>query len=184
MAVVIGRPAYDDGVRKPDGAVFGGVSPAAVFIEVFVTDDVRGDIAGGGGAVLAAVAVRAPAIELVVRGQILDVGVQSIRSREGSGLSGMNGVGLAAAGYFALAATDIDDRGIPRFVDIDAVRARTKNREGEIGSIDLKGFAVIEAFDAHTDGTLGDLDLSHVVGEIQKRKAGGAAEANGRGAEV
>ncbi len=47
MAVAIGCPADDRGVRKPDPAVFGYRAPATVVIKVFVTDGIRGDIPRG-----------------------------------------------------------------------------------------------------------------------------------------
>jgi hypothetical protein len=45
MAVAVRSPADDGSVRKPDGAVFGDRTPAAIIVEIFVADDVGRDIA-------------------------------------------------------------------------------------------------------------------------------------------
>ena len=79
MAVAIGSPAHDGGVRKPNGAIFGNGAPAAVLVEIFVTNHIRRDVAGRLRVIFAAVAVTAPAVEvIVVIAETLNVGVELV----------------------------------------------------------------------------------------------------------
>src|SRR2546429_3175476 len=185
MAVAIGSPAHDSGVGKPNSAIFGNGAPAAVFVEVFVTNHIGRNIAGGLRVIFAAVAVTAPVVEVVVIvAETLNVGVELVNSGESASFARMHGICRAATGDLALAVANSDHGSVAGFVDVDLVVAGAKDGEGEVGRVNLKSFVVLEPAHAHVQGTFGDADLGRAVVEIQERKAGIAGKADRRGADV
>src|SRR5205807_10114578 len=100
-------------------------APAAVFVEVFIANDVIGDVTRRSGAIPTAIAVAAPMIEVVVIVIILNVGAQFIGSAERAGLIGMDCVRRTAASDFAVPAANFHKCTIARFVHRDAIASRT-----------------------------------------------------------
>ena len=130
MAVAIGGPAGDNRARHPDWTVVGHGAPSAIVIEIFITDYIRRNVAGGGGVILVIVAVTAPAIEVIVTTEAVKVGGELISSSERGVLIGMHGEGLTATRHFAFAAPDGDGRRVARFIDLKAVVTGSKKIEG------------------------------------------------------
>lgn len=65
MSIAVRRPSGVHAIRKPHISVIGHVAPIAVIVQVVITDDVSGYVAGGFGALFAIVAGAAPIIEFV-----------------------------------------------------------------------------------------------------------------------
>ena len=63
VAVPIGLPSDRYPGWKPYRAVDRDLSPSTIFVEVFVSDHVRGDVAGGNGAITPLLAPHAPLVE-------------------------------------------------------------------------------------------------------------------------
>ena len=80
MAVTVGGPANDGHMRKPNGAVVGNRAPAAVVVQIFVADDILGDVAAGNGVIFVEIALIAPVIEIIRIGKGLDVCIESVRT--------------------------------------------------------------------------------------------------------
>ena len=129
--------------------------------------------------VFAAIALVAPLVKIVLAGDFLDVGVQLIGAGEGGGLLRVYGIGLPAAGDFALSTDNRYDCGVASFVHAHSVSAGTQNREREIGRVDLERLILLEALDANTNRAFGDLNLRDIIGEVQEGEAGGAADTQG-----
>src|SRR5271165_6447113 len=127
VAEVIRSPADDGNVRKPNGAVLRGRAPAAVFVKVFVTDNVVRNVASGNGVVDAGVTFGGPVVKIVA-GVVpaFDVGVDLVGAIKGADFLRMDSVSGAAAGNFALAIADSNDGGVASFVHIDLVIAWTE----------------------------------------------------------
>ncbi len=184
VAIAVRRPTNDGGVWKPNRAVFGHLAPTAVVIEVFVADDIGRDVARGLRAILAAVAITAPVVEVVVIAETLNVGVELIGAGKRAGFPRMNGVSGAAAGDFAFPIANGHERGIAAFINVDLVVARTKNRESQVRCINFESFVLFEAPHADVQCAFGESDLGHAVVQIQEGKAGVAGKADGCGADV
>src|SRR4029077_16324403 len=155
VAVVIRSPAGSRFTGKPDVAVFGNRAPASVFVQVFVADDVVGNVTGGDGVIRAAFPLGAPIIKIV--GGVIpafDVGVNLVGAREGGDFTRMNGVSGAAAGDFTLSFADKNDSGVAGFVDVDLVTTGTEEAKGEIRSVDFEGFIIGEPPDADVQRAL------------------------------
>ena len=156
MTIAIRRPTDDGGVGEPNGAVLGHRAPASVVVEVFVSDDIGRNIARGLRAIFAAVAVTAPVVEVVgVIAESLNVGVELVDPGKRAGFAGMNGISGAPTGDFAFTFADNNDGGIARFVDVDFVVARTKDRESKVGCIDFESFVLLEPPHAHVKSAFG-----------------------------
>jgi hypothetical protein len=172
-------------MREPDPAIFRYRTPATVIIQVFVTDGIIGDVPRGFRVIFAAVAIRTPLIEIVfVTAIALDVAIQLIGACESADLIRVHGEGLAPAGRFAFPAENGNDRGVAGFVDIDLVGAGPENGKRQVGCIHFKSFVFSEALHANPESSFRQAQLDSVVGKIEKGKASGAREANGRGAEM
>ena len=99
-------------------------------------------------------------------------------------LIGVNGVGRTAAGDFALAFPNVDDGGVAGFVDVDAIAARAKHGESEVGGVDFDGFIVTDAANAKVQSAFGKTNLHHVVVEIQERETGFARKVQNGGSDL
>src|SRR5205814_3128937 len=139
VAVAIRSPADDGGAREPHVAVFRHGAPAAVFIEVFVADYIIGNVSRGSGMLFAAVAVVAPLIEVIsIALNALNVRIQLIGAAEIAFFARVNRIGGAAAGDFALALADSDNRGVAGFVHTNAVTPGTQNGQRQIRRVNRK----------------------------------------------
>ncbi len=125
MAVMVGSPADNRYARKPDSAIVLRLTPAAVVVEVFIADDVRGDVASGHRVLDAAVALGTPVVKIIA-GVVprLNVSVDLVGASESADFARMDGVSGATAGDFSLASTDENYSGIAGFVDVDLVIRR------------------------------------------------------------
>ena len=184
MAIAIRSPTHHGDMGEPDSAVVGNGTPAAVVIEVFVANHIFGNVALGNGVIFAKVALVTPGIEIVFAGERFDVSVERINTGEDTLLTGMEGVGRAAAGDFTFAIADVNDGGVAGFVDVDAVAAGAKNGESEIGCIDLHGLVLTHATNAQADRALGQTNLGHTIIEVEERETGLIAQTNRGRADV
>src|SRR5208283_4803643 len=184
VAVAIGGPANNRRMRKPNGAVVGNGAPATVLVQIFVADDIVGDVAAGNGVIFVEIALIAPAIEIIRIGKTLDVRIKSVRTGKEALLARVDGVSGAAAGDLALPIANANDGGVAGFVDIDAVAAGTKNREGQIGRVDFNVFGVPQAPHADVDGALSNANLNGLVIQIEEGEAGCPGKAEGSGIDV
>ena len=137
MAVTIRRPTGNCGARKPNCAVLGHGAPTAIFIQIFVANNIVGNIFGSRRTIPATISLARPAVKVVVTLVILDIGTQLICSAEGDGIPGVYWICRASAGYFALAFTDGDNGCVAIFVYVNAISAGTQNVECQIGRVDL-----------------------------------------------
>jgi len=101
VAVAIGGPADDGHMWKPNGAVVGNRAPAAVVVQIFVADDIVGDVAGSNDVVFVEIALIAPVIEIIRIGNALDVRIESVRAGKGALLARVDGVSGATAVDFS-----------------------------------------------------------------------------------
>ena len=171
VAVAIRSPADDGGAREPHVAVFRHGAPAAVFIEVFVADYIIGNVSRGSGMLFAAVAVVAPLIEVIsIALNALNVRIQLIGAAEIAFFARVNRIGGAAAGDFALALADSDNRGVAGFVHTNAVTPGTQNGQRQIRRVHFKRLVIAQPVHANVQRAFGQAQLRHFVGEIQERK--------------
>ena len=75
MPLVIRCPACGNPVGEPDVAVVRIVTPVAVVVEVFVPDNVVGDIPRRARLIVAAIAIVGPAIKLIASTDVNHFGV-------------------------------------------------------------------------------------------------------------
>ena len=76
VAVAIGCPCHNGGMREPHGAVFGNLAPATVIVEIFVADDVIGNVAAGRGVIFTVIATITPAVKVIFVGEWFNVGIR------------------------------------------------------------------------------------------------------------
>src|SRR5206468_6575500 len=134
---------------------------ATVFIQVLVADDIIGNIARRNGVIVATIPLVAPLIELIlIVTDSLDISVQLIRAIKDAFFARVNGVGGSAASDFSLAIADRHNRGVARFIHVDAVTPGAKNGKRQIGSIYLEGFVIAEPAHANVQRTLGQAKRS------------------------
>src|SRR5215471_2015377 len=135
--------------------------------------------------VCAAIALVAPMIEVIITfAKAPDVSVQVISSVEYALFTRVNGISGTAAGDFSLAVANGHDGAVTAFVHVDAIAARAKNRKGKIRSVHLKRLVVIKATDANIQRAFGQANLCHIVGQVEKGKAGVVREANNSAAKM
>src|SRR5438445_12010948 len=137
VAVTIRCPTGNRGARKPNCAVLRHGAPTAIFIQIFVANNIVGNIFGSRRTIPATISLAGPAVKVVVTLVILDIGAQLICTAEGHGIPGAYWICRAAAGNFTLAFTDGDDRCVAIFVYVNAIRTGTQNVECQIGRVDL-----------------------------------------------
>ena len=113
--------------------------------------------------ILAVIAVTAPAIEVIVVAEIVEVGCNLISSSEGCALIGVHGEGLTASRYFAFAATDGDDRRVARLIDFEAIVTRPKKIESEVRRVYFDDLILVEMAQVNAHDAFTEADLSHVV---------------------
>src|SRR5579859_746440 len=169
VAVMIGSPIRDGGAGKPYVAVVGSLTPGTVIIQVLIAHDIRGNVARGVGVFPVTVAIGSPIIKLVhVVGVAFGIGVQLIDAGKDVGIVGVNRVSASSACDFALAAANLDDGGVAGFVHGDAVKAGAQDGKRKVGRINLVGLGIIEAPNTQEQSSRAQLNLCHVVAQIQK----------------
>ena len=173
MSGVVRRPAGRDTPRSPYPAIDRRPLPDAVVGEVFVTDHLARHVNERDGAILANIAVAAPAVEPIRRRHIggltrLRRAIAVDRYRfmwmhdEGGSLG--RPLHLAAAqGHFGALAI-----GRHR----DAIAPRAQGGEREVRRIDLEGVVTVEAVDAHVERALTETDLGDVIVEGEEGERG------------
>src|SRR5258708_18141784 len=109
VTVVIRRPARNPCPREPNHSVFARIAPSAVVVEIFIADNVVGNITGGNRAVFVTVAVGGPVIKIVVTSaKTFHVRVELVGAGETAGLPALKVVCRAASGLFSLAIADLN----------------------------------------------------------------------------
>jgi len=78
VALVIRCPAYGNAAGEPDIAIVVIIVPVIILIQIFVPDDVIGDIRRGARLIVAVIAIVGPVIELVGSAKVKHFGVQRI----------------------------------------------------------------------------------------------------------
>jgi hypothetical protein len=116
-----------------------------------------------------AVPIRAPGVKLVViRAEILHVGVQLIRSREHRVVMRTYGIRRSATGNLAFSVANSDGGGIAALINVDAIDARSCNRESQIRRIDFVGLVLVEMTHAHQNRAFRQANLRDVIVKIEK----------------
>ena len=133
----------------------------------------------------ATIALRAPVIEIIsLVTNALNVGIQLVDPVEEAFLARVNRVRVAAASDFPLAFANRHKRGVARFVHVDAVPAGAENGEGQIRGVYFESVVVVEPAHANVQRAFGQTDLGHIVGQVQKRKAGMIGQPDHRVAQM
>jgi hypothetical protein len=116
------------------------------------------------------VAVVAPSIEVIVATQSVNIGGELVGSRERGMLVCMNRKGLAATSHFPFPSAYRNHRRVSCLINLEAVVAGTKQVESQIWRIDLYPVVLIEVAHVNTQRPFVELNLCHIVVQIQKRK--------------
>jgi hypothetical protein len=127
------------------------VIPATVVVEVFVACHFAGNVTSGLRAVLAAIAVEAPIIEFIVRGEPIDLVVErpvilvpGCAAAECGMLIGDDGVVVPPAERFAAAVKYIHDSCASVGVYINPVFSVVLNLERKVGRVNFDRIVIIE----------------------------------------
>jgi hypothetical protein len=122
--------------------------------------------------IFAAITLVRPTFQVVVAADAFDIRVQLVSTGEDAGLIGTHAVRLSAARDFAFSVTNHDHRSVASIVYIDPVNARTRRGKSQIRRVNLENFIATQAPDANSQRAFGELQLSCIVVQIQKRKTG------------
>jgi hypothetical protein len=115
------------------------------------------------------VTVGAPRVKLIViRAEILHVGIQLIRSREDCVVMGANGIRRSAASDLAFTFANSDRCSIAAFINVDPISSRAVNGESQIWRIDFVRFVLIQMTHAHQNRSFGQSNLRDVIVQIEK----------------
>ena len=123
MAPVIRRPAAFNLSRVPHCAIARRLFPAAVVVEILISNYSWGQVASRDETRFAIIALRAPVIELVGLRRDFCVVRQLVRPGKGDTVARSKGQSLPSAGYLRLALPHYDETHIPVRVDAEAVDA-------------------------------------------------------------
>jgi hypothetical protein len=127
------------------------------------------------------VTVRAPRVKLVViRAQILHIRTQLVCTGKHRVVMAANGIRRAAAGNLPFPVANPDGRRVTAFINIDAIDARTCNRESQIWRIDFICLVIIKMTHAHQNRAFAQAHLRDVIVQIQKRKTSAVEQPNSR----
>ena len=137
VAVTIRCPTGNRGARKPNCAVLRHGVPTAIFVQIFIANNIVGNILWRRRTIPAPVAVTAPTVKIVIAFVVLHIGAELICTAEGHGISGVYWICRASAGNFTLAVANRDDSCVAIFVYVNAIRTGTQNVERQIGRVDL-----------------------------------------------
>ena len=180
MTITIGRPVRNQPGRKPYGTIGGGGAPyAIVSTQIGKAGEVARNEVRGHRGFFTRVAKRAKRVELVGRGHRLRIQVGSFSARSHHLGTHMHRRSLVADIDFGVAGAHRGNSRVAIGVHIHAVIAVAQQREGELGSVDLKAFPRRQRVQPDVQRTSGDLDLRHHVGEVQEREIGAAAHPHG-----
>jgi hypothetical protein len=175
MSVAIGSPIRDQTRRKPDRAVGANVAPhAKVPAQVFVAGNVAGDVIGGDGGHFTRIAKLAKRVELIGRRDGCRIQVRVLRARGRHLRTHVHRRGLVADVDLGVAFAHGGDGGIAVLIHVHAIIAVAEQREGELGSIDLEALARSQRVQPDVQRSGGDLNLRHVVVQVQEREIGTA----------
>src|SRR5260370_37368230 len=137
----------------------GNPSPLAIIIEVFVADDITGNIASGPGMLLAFVTGLAPVVESVRPLGTSHIESQRIRAGNTRIFTRVQMEVAAAAGGLAFSLANGYVRGLAFRIDIKAVFTGALHGERKIGRVDFEGIAAVESPQADAQRPLGKLNL-------------------------
>ncbi len=184
VTVAIGRPSGMQPAREPDVAVIGDRGPRPVRVEVLVADHLRRDVAGRHDAVVAPIALGRPAVERVGPRQRDVFAVAEVAAVEAVRLPRRHDVRRAFAVYIAHALAHDHRRRPVLGIDLDAVAARSRQREREIRRVDLDDVARREPAHAHVERPLMQLQLRDAIVEVRHGDARQRAEPPGAGVDA
>src|SRR5580704_2150212 len=168
MAGVIRRPIKCDARWNPYGTICWIGAPRSIGIEIFVPDNLSGDITRGRRVVFTVIAIRAPTIEVVGIGNIVGAVVNLVRALKCVLLAAAQVVVLAARGYCAGAVAYRDEGFCAIRVHVHAIFTRARNRERDVGSVNLVDLVVPHMQDANISRALRHLNLYGLVGDVQE----------------
>src|ERR1041385_5190672 len=169
MPVAVWGPVRGHTAREPDRAVLGHRTPAAIFIEVLISDGIIRYVLRCFRMFPALIAAVTPAIEIVAFGNAFDIGIQLVRAGKVRGLTGANRISGPASGHFALSIANSDQRGVAIFVDINAIGPRPKNVERQVWRIDFQSLVFIEPPDTNVQRAFSQPDLPPVTSPCPSR---------------
>jgi hypothetical protein len=181
VTIAVRRPVARHAGGKPHGAVGIDAAPhAKLGTEVGIAGKIARDVTRGHGGHFTCIAKGAKCVELVRRRQRMRIERRAFTARGRHLRAHVHRRRLVPDVDFRLAGAHRGDGGVAVFVDVHPVIAIAQQREGELRSIDLEAFPGTQRVqpDAHRSG--GELDLRHVIVEIQERKIGTGAHADRR----
>ncbi len=178
VAIMVGCPTEADLSRVPDVSIVEIVAPLAVAVEIFVADHVARQILRRWREVITAIAIVAPAVEIVRIANINHVDVQGVGSGESSSLPFVDGKRLAVAGGLAFAQPNAYDRVVSVRARLDAIVSGPENRERLVGRVDLKVLVIRQPANVDADRSRRKLNLSCVVIQVQERETGVGRQTN------
>ena len=162
-------------------AVFRRIAPVSVVVQIFISDHVLRNILSRPRMFPSAVSLGAPRVKLVViRAEILHIRAQLIRSRKHRIIVCANGIRRSASGNLAFPVANSDGGRIAAFVNVDAIDARSCNRESQIRRINFVSLVVIQMTHAHENCAFSQANLRDVIVQIQKRKTSAVEQSDGR----
>ncbi len=172
VTIAVRRPIGVDAAGEPDAAVALHRAPAAVLIEVGVTDHVVAHVSQRRGAIQAQVALRAIAVERVVLRQTEQFVVAQIGVVEAHSVPcAQRKAGVLAIGR-ACAFPHYDRGPCGVGIDVDAIATDAVDGERQRRRRDFVGLARSQAADAQTDRALGQLHLRDAIIQVEDLDAG------------
>jgi hypothetical protein len=169
VTVAIRRPVAWNAGGKPHGAVRIDAPPhAKLGTQVGVPGKIARDVTRGHGGHFTRIAKGAKRVELIRRRHRMRIERRTLTARGRHLGAHVHRRRLVPDFDFRLAGADRGDGGVAVLVDVDPVIAIAKQCEGELRSIDLEAFSRTQRVqpDAHRSG--GELNLRHVIVEIQE----------------
>src|SRR5262245_3033344 len=130
MAESIRSPACNHCTRDPHWAIVRHRTPAAIIIQILISNDIVGNIACRRGTVHSLVAVSAPTVKHIEVASVAYIRSELIGPREGDTFIGMNRKSLPCSGNLAFAVTDRDNGCVTLIIDLQPVIAGPKKVEG------------------------------------------------------
>ena len=184
MSVAVGGPIGTHAARDPDVAVGRVGAPGAVRIQVLIADHVLRYIAGGGRAVVAAVAIARPAIEFIEARRVEVLVLAQAGPCKAIRLPRVDDIRRVFAVHLTLSLAHDDRRGVAIGIHFDPVFAGLAQREGEIRRVDLEQLVGFEAAHADVQFALRQLQLGDAVVEVEHRYCGTGIHADHRRADL
>jgi hypothetical protein len=129
IARAVGSPAGRNFARVPNVAVFGFITPVAVIIQIAVARSIARNVLAGNGVVFFQVTLGGPAVQAIRTRRFLNAVLNVVGAIELRALIGMNFIGLAAGGDFAVAANDRHAGRVAVLIYVNAECSRLFNGE-------------------------------------------------------